>query len=103
MSHAQKMKELQGLLVKIPHGKVTSYKLVAHAMNMKSYRAVGQLLGHNPEPDLYPCYKVVGSDGTLRGYALGLPEKIKRLKADGILIKDGKILDFEDKVYSYKN
>ena len=46
----------------------------------------------NPFPDRYPCCKVVGSDGKLTGYSLGLSEKEKRLTAEGILIVKGKVV-----------
>jgi O6-methylguanine-DNA--protein-cysteine methyltransferase len=52
-------------------------------------RAVGRLLAWNPEPDRYPCFKVVAADGDLRGFALGLEEKVKRLAADGIEVVNG--------------
>lgn len=92
---------LQQLLLRIPKGKITTYREVAHAMNTRGYRFVGQLLKANPYPDQFPCYKVVKSDGSLGGYALGEAEKIRRLKADGILIKNGKIANFGDKVHRY--
>ena len=46
----------------------------------------------NRFPNRYPYCKVVGSDGKLTGYALGLVEKEKRLKAEGILIIKGKVV-----------
>lgn len=46
----------------------------------------------NKEIDTYPCYKVVGTDGGLRGYIAGLPEKIKRLENDGVKIHNEKVL-----------
>ncbi len=48
-------------------------------------------MGVNPFPNRYPCCKVVGSDGKLTGYALGLAEKEKRLRAEGIKIMGGKV------------
>lgn len=87
--------KLQQLLLKIPRGKVTTYKEIAHAMGTKGYRYVGQLLHKNPEPDEYPCYKVVQSDGSLGGFALGCDDKIRRLRKDGIEVKDAKVLNFE--------
>ncbi|MEK7210967.1 MAG: MGMT family protein, partial [Candidatus Binatota bacterium] len=44
----------------------------------KAMRAVGNALGRNPIPIIVPCHRVVRSDGTLGGYALGLDWK-KRL------------------------
>ncbi len=98
MSHREKLEEL---LLKVPKGKVTTYKEIAHAMNMRGYRFVGQLLNKNPHPEKYPCYKVVNADGKLGGFALGQTEKIKRLNADGITIKKGKVVDFAQKLHTF--
>lgn len=92
---------LQQLLLKIPRGKVTTYREIAHAMNMKGYRFVGQLLNKNPHPEKYPCYKVVNADGKLGGFALGQAEKIRRLKADGIAIEKGKVADFASRLHTF--
>ncbi|PIZ72052.1 cysteine methyltransferase [Candidatus Peregrinibacteria bacterium CG_4_10_14_0_2_um_filter_43_11] len=78
------LQKLQQLLLKIPKGKVTTYKAIADVMGTKGYRYIGQLLNKNPEPDKYPCHKIVHSDGRLGGFALGAGEKINRLKQDGI-------------------
>ena len=93
--------ELRRLLLKIPKGKITTYKQIAHAMGHKGYRFVGQLLNKNEHPEKYPCYKVVNTDGRLGGFALGDAEKIRRLKKDGISVKSGKLLNFSDLVYRY--
>lgn len=92
---------MQELLMEIPKGKVTTYKYLAEAMGMKGYRYVGQLLNKNPEPNTYPCYKVVSSDGNLGGFAYGDDEKIERLKQDGIQVKEGKIVDFEKRLHTF--
>ncbi len=96
------LRKLQSLLLKIPKGKVTTYKVIAHAMGTKGYRYIGQLLNKNPEPDRYPCFKVVNSDGRLGGFAMGSKDKIRRLKKDGIVISDGKIVNFEKILYICK-
>ena len=96
-----KMKEMQALLKKIPRGKVTTYRELSHALGTHGYRYVGQLLNKNPEPDKFPCYKVVKADGSLGGFAMGSTEKIRRLKADGIVIKQGEIVDFPSKLYKF--
>ncbi len=49
------------------------------------------IMRENQFPNRYPCCKVVGSDGKLTGYALGLAEKEKRLKAEGVQIEKGKV------------
>jgi len=98
-----KIQQLQLLLSQIPYGKITTYREIAHAMGTKGYRSIGQLLNKNPEPDQYPCYKVVQSDGKLGGFAKGIDDKIRRLEADGIEIKNGKIIDFKEKIYKFQN
>lgn len=95
------LQKLQQLLLKIPKGRVTTYKEIARAMEIKGYRYTGQLLNKNPEPDRYPCYKVVRSDGSLGGFSKGLNNKIKRLAADGIRVKKGKLIGFHQKLYQF--
>lgn len=95
------LEKLQHLLIKIPKGKVTTYKEVAHAMGTRGYRYVGQLLNKNPEPDTYPCFKVVQSNGKLGGFARGEKDKIQRLKNEGIEIKDGKVFNFESLLFKF--
>ena len=88
----EKLREMQKLLLKIPKGKVTSYKEIAKKLGIHP-RAAGRLVGSNPDGDRYPCYKVVYSDGKIGGYtsSKGVREKVKRLKKDGIEVKSGRI------------
>ena len=63
-------------LQKIPAGRTMSYGEVAAACgNPKAYRAVGMINRTNPIPFFIPCHRVIGSDGSLTGYAGGLPLK----------------------------
>jgi len=87
------------ILLKIPKGKVTTYKEIAEALGTKAYRAVGSALNRNKHPEMYPCYKVVNSDGRVGGFALGTNDKIRRLQKDGIEVVSGKIKDFNKKIY----
>ncbi|MDH5597260.1 MAG: MGMT family protein [Candidatus Peregrinibacteria bacterium] len=89
------------LLAKIPKGKVTTYKLLAQAMGTRGYRYVGQLLNKNPKPEKYPCFKVVTSDGKLGGFAYGPAEKTRRLEAEGIQVKEGRIEEFEQRLHRF--
>ena len=102
MKQVQNLKKLQRLLLKIPKGKVTTYKAIAHVMGTKGYRYIGQLLHGNPEPDKYPCYKVVQSDGRLGGFAKGSADKIRRLKVDGIEVNNGKVVNFKQIFYKFR-
>ena len=64
------------LLVQIPYGETTSYGALARALgNPGLAQEVGQAVGHNPVSMVVPCHRVVGSDGSLTGYAGGLDRK----------------------------
>lgn len=63
-------------LRRIPYGETRSYKeLAAMLGNPKAYRAVGGANNKNPTLILIPCHRVVGADGSLTGFAVGLPAK----------------------------
>lgn len=85
-----KLKEMQKLLLKIPKGKVVSYKEIARKLGIHP-RAAGRLVGSNPDGNRYPCYKVVNSDGKIGGYSKGVSRKMKMLKKDGIEIRNRRI------------
>lgn len=60
-------------LRKIPYGECRSYGWVAEQIgNPRAARAVGMANNKNPLPPAIPCHRVIGSDGTLTGYASGL-------------------------------
>jgi O-6-methylguanine DNA methyltransferase len=78
----------------IPKGKVVTYGQIArHLGNKGLARVVGNILHVNPEPDVYPCYKVVNAQGRLApNFGFGGPEEQKRrLEADGIEVKENKV------------
>ena len=62
-------------LLMIPYGATTSYGAIAQAIGCRSARAIGNALGHNPVSIIIPCHRVVGSDGSLTGYAGNLDRK----------------------------
>ena len=74
-------KEVWNLLLEIPYGSVTTYQEIAKALAKKKHlptmscQAVGGAVGHNPLSILIPCHRVIGSNGDLTGYALGLEKK----------------------------
>jgi methylated-DNA-[protein]-cysteine S-methyltransferase len=69
---------------KIPFGAVSTYQAVARrAGNEKASRAAGGALNHNPIPIVVPCHRVVGSNGSLVGYAGGLDVKRRLLAIEG--------------------
>ena len=73
-------------LIKIPKGKVKTYKEVAIAINRpKSYRAVANACGKNPYAPKVPCHRVIRADGSLGGYSGsgGIKTKKNLLKKEG--------------------
>lgn len=63
-------------LLGIPYGEVVSYMDVSQAIgNPKAVRAVSQAIGSNPIAIIVPCHRVVGSNGSLTGFAGGLEAK----------------------------
>lgn len=82
-------KAVWNILCEIPYGKVTTYgeiaRKIAVQMNKKkmSGQAVGGAVSHNPISIIIPCHRVVGTSGSLTGYAGGIHIKIKLLKLEG--------------------
>lgn len=76
------------LLLKIPYGQTTTYGALAQELARQrgvakiSARAVGGAVGHNKISIIIPCHRVVGSSGSLTGYAGGLDKKIALLKLE---------------------
>jgi methylated-DNA-[protein]-cysteine S-methyltransferase len=69
-------KKVWDALLKIPFGTTTSYqKLSIELGNIKAIRAVANANGKNPLWIVVPCHRVIGSDGSLTGYAGGLWRK----------------------------
>src|ERR1051325_5320408 len=79
------------LTARVPKGQVTTYKAIARKLNTRAYRAVGNALNRNPYSPAVPCHRVVGSDGSLTGFAGGLAKKQRMLAREGITIFRGKV------------
>ena len=63
-------------LLNIPHGKTMSYQELSIKLgDVKAIRAVANANGKNPLWIVVPCHRVIGSDGSLTGYAGGLWRK----------------------------
>ncbi|WP_459201610.1 MGMT family protein [Methanococcus sp. CF] len=89
------------LLKQIPRGKVTTYKLIAQALNTNAYRAVGNAMKNNPNVLTVPCHRVVNSNGAVGGYVTGTEKKIKILENEGIKIYNGKIVNLEEYLFRF--
>ena len=78
------------LLLDIPYGQTTTYGQLARCLAVQmgrdhmSAQAVGGAVGHNFISIIIPCHRVVGSGGSLTGYAGGLDKKIELLRLEGV-------------------
>ena len=76
------------ILQAIPYGETRTYKEIARLVAKKkglpqmSAQAVGGAVGHNPISLMIPCHRVIGSDGSLTGYAGGIEKKIWLLEME---------------------
>ncbi len=75
-------------LSNIPFGVTCTYGDISRQIgNSKAVRAVGAAVGRNPIGLIVPCHRVLGSDGSLTGYAGGLDRKIALLKLERVAYK----------------
>lgn len=73
-------------LRRIPYGELRSYRDIAREIGReRAVRAVGAANGRNPLPIVVPCHRVIGSDGSLTGFAGGLAAKQCLLTLEGAL------------------
>ena len=78
-------KSVWKILCTVSFGKTDSYLSVAKALNNPlSIRAVGAANGRNPIAIIIPCHRIIGTDGSLTGYAGGLWRKEWLLKHEGV-------------------
>lgn len=76
------------LLLQIPYGQTTTYSALARQLAAQtgaarvSAQAVGGAVGHNAVSLIIPCHRVVGTNGSLTGYAGALDRKIKLLELE---------------------
>ncbi len=79
-------KSVWKILCEIPYGKTVTYGEIAkriateRGIERMSAQAIGGAVGHNPISIIIPCHRVIGSDGSLTGYAGGLGLKRKLLE-----------------------
>ena len=87
--------KVYGFLKSIPRGKVVTYGQIARYLGNKGLaRAVGNILHRNPDPDSFPCHRVVDSKGRVAAnFAFGGGDAQRaRLEQEGIVFeKDGRI------------
>ena len=80
--------EVWQLLLEIPYGQTTTYGALARRLAERrglrhmSAQAVGGAVGHNEISILIPCHRVVGTSGSLTGYAGGIDKKLSLLRLE---------------------
>ena len=72
----------------IPYGQTVTYGQLAQTLGCKSAQAVGGAVGHNPLTLIVPCHRVVGTGGSLTGYAGGIDKKVRLLQMEGAMTHD---------------
>lgn len=86
--------EVWELLYAIPYGQTVTYGELARRLAEKrglkrmSAQAVGGAVGRNEISIIVPCHRVVGTNGSLTGYAGGIEKKIALLKLEGAFKKE---------------
>lgn len=83
-------KRVWAILPTIPYGKTATYKEIAKRIEAETGRgmsaqAVGNAVSKNPISIIIPCHRVIGSDGSLTGYAGGIEKKVRLLKLENAL------------------
>jgi O-6-methylguanine DNA methyltransferase len=96
-------KEVWKAIAKIPKGKVTTYGHIAKHLRTKAVQAVGTAVGKNPYAPKIPCHRVVPANGKIGNYSGegGVEKKVALLQKEGVEVKDGKIVGFEEKLFGY--
>ncbi len=70
-------------LREVPYGETRTYKWMAEKVGKPSaFRAVGHALGKNPIPIIFPCHRIIESDGSLGGYSSGTDVKRRLLEIE---------------------
>jgi methylated-DNA-[protein]-cysteine S-methyltransferase len=87
-------KEVWNGLIKIPYGETRSYDDLARETDSEgAARAVASANEANAFAIIIPCHRIIGSDGSLTGYAGGLSSKDELLKLEGVRLSDQLKLD----------
>ena len=90
LSGTEFRRDVWKILLEIPYGETLTYKDIANKLvasgkyERMSSQAVGGAVGHNPISIIIPCHRVVGTSGSLTGYAGGLGRKVRLLELEGI-------------------
>ena len=76
-------KEVWKALKEVPYGETRTYKWLADRLGKPhASRAVGNALGKNPIPVIFPCHRIIESDGSIGGYSSGVEIKRRLLEIE---------------------
>lgn len=74
-------------LLEVPPGHTSTYGAIARQVGApQASRAAGAAIGRNPVAIIVPCHRIVGSNGSLTGFAGGLKRKEQLLQHEGALL-----------------
>jgi methylated-DNA-[protein]-cysteine S-methyltransferase len=74
-------------LLEVPPGRTSTYGAIAQRVGApQAARAAGAAIGRNPVAIIVPCHRIIGSSGSLIGFASGLPRKERLLRHEGALL-----------------
>jgi methylated-DNA-[protein]-cysteine S-methyltransferase len=82
-------KEVWSQVLSVPYGRTSTYSEIASSLKggrkdgPLPCRAVGAAIGRNPLLIFVPCHRILGKDGSLTGYAAGIPRKVALLRLEG--------------------
>lgn len=87
---------VSAILQLIPEGKVSSYGSIAKALNV-SPKLIGKIMKLNRHPIIYPCHRIIKSDGRIGGYSGSGGQKFKKklLEFEGVKILKNDRVDLE--------
>ena len=96
-------KRVWAALCQIPRGRVTTYGEIARYLGTDAVRAVGTAVGKNPDAPTVPCHRVVPVSGRIGNYSggEGVATKVALLDDEGVEVRRGKIVDFNQRLWRY--
>ena len=103
MDDEELSKETYRMLRQVPKGRVTTYGALAQALGaVEASLLVGRYMAQNPYAPEVPCHRVVLSDGKIGKYSSprGVARKVELLAEEGVDVKDGKIVDFSNILFT---
>lgn len=90
-------------LTHIPYGSVVTYgELARFVGSPKAVRAVATAVGKNPDAPRVPCHRVIPSSGKIGKYSGsgGVQTKIALLASEGVTVRDGRVQDLSQRLWS---